>query len=62
MPVMPRNLLADFNRQLAVAAAEHLLHQQQHRQRRGDQRAGVKEQAVVRLNMHRQQRGAQLAR
>ncbi len=61
VPVMPRNLLADFNRQLAVAAAEHLLHQQQHRQRRGDQRAGVKEQAVVRLNMHRQQRDAQLA-
>ena len=27
MPVMPRNLLADFNRQLAMASAEHLLHQ-----------------------------------
>ena len=58
---MPGNLLADFNRQLAMAAAEHLLHQQQHGQRRGDQRAGIEEQAVMRLNMHRQQRGAQLA-
>ena len=30
MPVMPRNLLADLNRQLAMATAEHLLHKQQH--------------------------------
>ena len=27
VPVMPGNLLADLNRQLAVAAAEHLLHE-----------------------------------
>ncbi len=61
-PVTPANLLADFDRQAAVAAAKHLLHQQQHRQVRGEQGAGIEQQAVAGVDVDRQQRRAKFAR
>ncbi len=57
---LPRDALAEGDRQAAALAAKHLLHQEQHRQGRGDERAGVEERAVMGANKHRQQRGTKL--